>query len=1155
MSESILSVKAVLKAENFQRGLAKMKTSLREFNRSELKEGAEALGKVSLAFGLLGAGAVKAASDVEKMQTSLVSLTGGTKQAADAMERLNQFTASTPFQLENVASAFRQLVAAGSSTKEATTQLGFLGDIAATTGSSINEIAAIFAKVNAKGKVELENLNQLAERGIPIFKALSEATGLPAAKLGAGAVSVEQFNTTLASFAEAGGFAAGAMERLSQTTAGKFSTALDNVKLAAAEVGEALQPVAKFVLDLVTALSQFIQRNPQLARLAGVLIGVTTAVTGLAAASLALTAAINTGLLAAFASVAAPIAAIVAGVTAAGYAVYALAGGFKELSEAEIVNREVTAEIADANRSIVASQSQIRGEVQQLAAAYRSASGDAQRQADITEELENTYSEYGIELKTTKDGVLDLSSAYNQLNAQLAVNAENLRKAAEASALDSAVGRQRAKITEELVKVQEQLAAAGVFAAPTLNDDNTINRGGLLDAYVDNLIAQGISRAEAERQFEIVFAPILDAADSAITNLFGNIEELLGRRRQIDLTETFVFDEAYERNFRKTFNDIADAHQESMERIDRQEAEGVISAKQAAAQRKKVSKDAYDAALREYESLIETASELDTLIAEGENNPLSTVTQGQRDLLQFLQGGPNAVGYIQEIKNSVVELLKQSGLSAEEALLKVEKALFRIKATAGIDKRRDTRLELNAVNTDEQVGFGPTLTNTNQGANESNFVRQRKELLETNRELINLEEDLAEIAAIRQKANKEGVDPNDYLKPEQLVLEITGPETKKRLEGEADFLVDLLRDTGQNLQRIEFQSIIADLDSGNVPFKRFVLGLEDARFALVRLLTDAASQDPIQLQALFDTDGGFNVQEVKTYIKTLKGVNPVLAEQIQTQFDLVTGFQTLTSEAGSYLSQSLIAATQAQVDAGLFQGDEEAAQRAQIEGLIDIYTQLFTEKRRALAEGNELEANLIEIPPTVREFIKTEAPQLLAVFDGMNAATKKIGESWVVVGQKITATFNTLFTELINGSKNIGETMIAMVKQVLAQVLSLVAAYAVLNVLSGGAFAAGGSAFKSAGGKVGESGLGVFLRSGGIPFLASGGMTTGPTLAMIGDNASGKEAVVPFERMGEFINMVGADKTSGPVEVYGKIRGRDIELSGRRGSADRSRRF
>ena len=74
----------------------------------------------------------------------------------------------------------------------------------------------------------------------------------------------------------------------------------------------------------------------------------------------------------------------------------------------------------------------------------------------------------------------------------------------------------------------------------------------------------------------------------------------------------------------------------------------------------------------------------------------------------------------------------------------------------------------------------------------------------------------------------------------------------------------------------------------------------------------------------------------------------------------------------------------------------------------------------------------------------------------------------------------------------------------------------------------------------------------GITGLATGGLTTGPMLAMIGDNASGKEAVIPFERMGEFLDMAGANQPS-TVTVTGRISGRDIMLSNERSSRDRKR--
>ena len=255
-----LIVRVGADTRDFNRELGKIQRKIRDTSDNIMDMGKAMTMGVTLPIVGLGAAAVKAAADLETMETQFISLTGGAEQAGAMVDQLNQFAAATPFQIEEIAGAARQLLAAGTDISQVNEQLGFLGDIAATSGESIEDITAIFAKVQAKGKVELENLNQLAERGIPIFTALSEATGLPASSLGAGAVSVEQFNEVLRGFAEEGGFAYQAMERLSQTAAGKFSTALDNLKQAGASIGELLLPMVTKAIDKVTEMAASFQQ-------------------------------------------------------------------------------------------------------------------------------------------------------------------------------------------------------------------------------------------------------------------------------------------------------------------------------------------------------------------------------------------------------------------------------------------------------------------------------------------------------------------------------------------------------------------------------------------------------------------------------------------------------------------------------------------------------------------------------------------------------------------------------------------------------------------------------------------------------------------------------------------------------------------------------
>jgi len=238
------------------RALKSTEKRLRQTSRKLNSIGRGLTNAVTLPLIGIGAAALKSAVDMEKLETSFISLTGGAKQAADMVKQLQEFSASTPFQIEGIASAARQLIATGTGLDEVNDTLRFLGDIAAASGSEINDIAAIFAKVKAKGKVELESINQLAERGIPIFEKLSEATGLASSELGAGAVSVQQFEAVLRAMAAEGGLAHNAMLNLSETAGGKLSTAFDVLKEAGAEIGKELLPVIKKLLDKVIDLAK-----------------------------------------------------------------------------------------------------------------------------------------------------------------------------------------------------------------------------------------------------------------------------------------------------------------------------------------------------------------------------------------------------------------------------------------------------------------------------------------------------------------------------------------------------------------------------------------------------------------------------------------------------------------------------------------------------------------------------------------------------------------------------------------------------------------------------------------------------------------------------------------------------------------------------------
>ena len=237
-----------------KRGLTKLNADLRRTKSNFKRNFGEIAGlakNAALAIGAtLGAGLtaiVKSGAELQTLEVGFRSIMGSAEGAAKMVDKLNKFTASTPFRLEEVARSGRNLLAVGVGVKDVNDKLRMLGDIAAASGNSISDISAAFAKVQAKGKVELENLNQLSDRSIPIFQELKKITGDANMEFGAGSVSVEQYNQALANMAAEGGFANGAMENLSETVSGKFSTAMDNAQQALGKFAE-----KSGLLDMIT---------------------------------------------------------------------------------------------------------------------------------------------------------------------------------------------------------------------------------------------------------------------------------------------------------------------------------------------------------------------------------------------------------------------------------------------------------------------------------------------------------------------------------------------------------------------------------------------------------------------------------------------------------------------------------------------------------------------------------------------------------------------------------------------------------------------------------------------------------------------------------------------------------------------------------------
>lgn len=218
-------------------------------------------------------GVVGSAAMIEDMQAAFTPLLGGAEKAQRMVDRLNKEAASTPFQLQDISDASKQLlpVMNGDINKTAET-FRMLGDTAGGNAQKLQTITRGFTKSMLKGKVDLESLNMIAEAGVPIFSEMAESMDISKNKLfemvSAGKVTTDQLTNTFKTMTSEGGTFYKGMEVASKTFSGLVSTLKDNINLLAASFGSALLPILKdainSILPLITRMRDWTEVNKDL---------------------------------------------------------------------------------------------------------------------------------------------------------------------------------------------------------------------------------------------------------------------------------------------------------------------------------------------------------------------------------------------------------------------------------------------------------------------------------------------------------------------------------------------------------------------------------------------------------------------------------------------------------------------------------------------------------------------------------------------------------------------------------------------------------------------------------------------------------------------------------------------------------------------------
>ena len=215
------------------------------------------IGAVAAVFSL-GKKIITAGAEIEQTRVAFGTFLGDMEKGNKIIAELNEFSNVTPFQNDEVIKAGRSLLAAQIPAEKITSTLKSIGDVAAGANIPLTDLSSIYAKAMNKGKVQAEELNQLAERGVPILSTFADMYGVTTAevmKMGsAGQLTSGELEKAFKKMTSDGGLFHNMMAKQSKTLGGLWSTFVGKLGLKLQKLGEKLLPFAKVIVGYLMVL-------------------------------------------------------------------------------------------------------------------------------------------------------------------------------------------------------------------------------------------------------------------------------------------------------------------------------------------------------------------------------------------------------------------------------------------------------------------------------------------------------------------------------------------------------------------------------------------------------------------------------------------------------------------------------------------------------------------------------------------------------------------------------------------------------------------------------------------------------------------------------------------------------------------------------------
>lgn len=202
---------------------------------------------------------VKLAAAFEVSAVKFGVMLQSTEKADVLIAQLKEFAAYTPLEYADLEQASKLLLSYGITAEEMLPTLRRLGDLAGGQAEQLMSLSRAYGQSLAQGRVQMQDMYQFINAGIPIFRALAGVMKVPQESIrelvAQGKIGFKEVQEAVKNLTDQGGQFGGMMEKVAQTAVGKYSTMTDALKMLGAAMAQSVLDDSKKVMTEVTKIA------------------------------------------------------------------------------------------------------------------------------------------------------------------------------------------------------------------------------------------------------------------------------------------------------------------------------------------------------------------------------------------------------------------------------------------------------------------------------------------------------------------------------------------------------------------------------------------------------------------------------------------------------------------------------------------------------------------------------------------------------------------------------------------------------------------------------------------------------------------------------------------------------------------------------------